>query len=125
MADTKMRILIVDDHATMRKIVKNLLKQINFTNAEEADDGTTALEKLKKEDFDFVITDYNMPQMNGMALLKAIREDEKLKKLPVLMITAEASKENILHAAHLGVNDYVVKPFNAEILKSKIDKIFK
>lgn len=125
MADTKMRILIVDDHATMRKIVKNLLKQINFTNAEEADDGTTALEKLKKEDFDFVITDYNMPQMDGMALLKAIREDEKLKKLPVLMITAEASKENILHAAHLGVNDYVVKPFNAEILKSKIDKIFK
>lgn len=125
MADTKMRILIVDDHATMRKIVKNLLKQINFTNAEEADDGTTALEKLKKEDFDFVITDYNMPQMNGMALLKAIREDEKLKKLPVLMITAEASKENILHAAHLGVNDYVVKPFNAEILQAKIDKIFK
>lgn len=125
MADTKMRILIVDDHATMRKIVKNLLKQINFTNAEEADDGTTALEKLKKEDFDFVITDYNMPQMDGMALLKAIREDEKLKKLPVLMITAEASKENILHAAHLGVNDYVVKPFNAEILQAKIDKIFK
>lgn len=125
MADTKMRILIVDDHATMRKIVKNLLKQINFTKVEEADDGTTALEKLKKEDFDFVITDYNMPQMNGMALLKAIREDEKLKKLPVLMITAEASKENILHAAHLGVNDYVVKPFNAEILQAKIDKIFK
>lgn len=125
MADTKMRILIVDDFATMRKIVRNLLKQIDFTNVEEADDGSTALEKLKSDDFDFVITDWNMPQVTGLELLKTIRADEKMKKIPVLMVTAEAEKDHIVEAAQAGVSDYVVKPFSAEVLKGKIDKIFR
>lgn len=125
MADTKMRILIVDDFATMRKIVRNLLKQIDFTNVDEADDGSTALEKLKSDDFDFVITDWNMPQVTGLELLKTIRADEKMKKIPVLMVTAEAEKGHIVEAAQAGVSDYVVKPFSAEVLKDKIDKIFR
>ena len=124
MPDVKMRVLVVNDNVTMRKIVKNLLRQLSFTNVEEADNGSTALARLEKEDFDFVITDLNMPQMNGLELLKAIRKDEKIKNLPVLMVAAEANKENILHAASLGVNDYIVKPFTAELLQSKIDKIF-
>ncbi len=124
MADTNMRVLIVDDFSTMRKIVRNLLKQLNFEKVEEADDGSSALAKLKAERFDFVITDWNMPQMTGLDLLKAIRADEKLKKIPVLMVTDEAEKENVIQAAQAGVNDYVVKPFTAEILKAKIDKIF-
>ena len=124
MAETNMRILVVDDFATMRKIVRNLLKQLEYTNVEEADDGSTALEKLKADSFEFVITDWNMPQVNGLELLKAIRADEKTKGLPVLMVTAEADKENIIQAAQAGVSDYVVKPFTADVLKGKIDKIF-
>ncbi len=124
MADPNLKILIVDDFATMRKIVRNLLKQLNFNKVDEADDGSTALAKLKAEAFDFVITDWNMPQMTGLDLLKSIRADEKLKKIPVLMVTAEADKANVIQAAQAGVNDYVVKPFTAEVLKAKIEKIF-
>ncbi len=124
MSDVKMRILVVDDNVTMRKVLKNLLRQLGFTHVEEADNGSIALERLKKEDFDFVITALNMPQLNGLDLLKAIRKDEKMKNLPVLMVAAEANKENILHAASLGVNEYIIKPFTAELLQSKIDKIF-
>ena len=124
MADTKMRILVVDDFATMRKIVRNLLKQLGYTNVDEADDGSTAIEKLKTDTFDFVITDWNMPKVTGLELIKSIRADEKTKKTPILMVTAEADKENVIQAAQAGVNDYVVKPFSAEVLKGKIDKIF-
>jgi len=123
-ADTSMRILIVDDFATMRRIVRNILKQLGYTNAEDADDGTSALALLKSEKFDFVITDWNMPKMTGLDLLKSIRSDPNLKSIPVLMVTAEALQENIVAAAKAGVNDYVVKPFDAQTLKGKIDKIF-
>jgi two-component system chemotaxis response regulator CheY len=123
-ADTSMRILIVDDFATMRRIVRNILKQLGYTNAEDADDGTSALALLKSEKFDFVITDWNMPKMTGLDLLKSIRSDPNLKDIPVLMVTAEALQENIVAAAKAGVNDYVVKPFDAQTLKGKIDKIF-
>lgn len=123
-ADTSMRILIVDDFATMRRIVRNILKQLGYTNAEDADDGTSALALLKSEKFDFVITDWNMPKMTGLDLLKSIRSDPNLKNIPVLMVTAEALQENIVAAAKAGVNDYVVKPFDAQTLKGKIDKIF-
>lgn len=123
-ANTSMRILIVDDFATMRRIVRNILKQLGYTNAEDADDGTSALALLKSEKFDFVITDWNMPKMTGLDLLKSIRSDPNLKNIPVLMVTAEALQENIVAAAKAGVNDYVVKPFDAQTLKGKIDKIF-
>lgn len=123
-ANTSMRILIVDDFATMRRIVRNILKQLGYTNAEDADDGTSALALLKSEKFDFVITDWNMPKMTGLDLLKSIRSDPNLKDIPVLMVTAEALQENIVAAAKAGVNDYVVKPFDAQTLKGKIDKIF-
>lgn len=123
-ADTSMRILIVDDFATMRRIVRNILKQLGYTNVEDADDGTSALALLKSEKFDFVITDWNMPKMTGLDLLKSIRSDPNLKNIPVLMVTAEALQENIVAAAKAGVNDYVVKPFDAQTLKGKIDKIF-
>jgi len=119
-----MRILVVDDFATMRRIVKNLLRELGFGNTAEADDGATALPMLKNGEFDFVVTDWNMPQMKGIELLKAIRSDDKLKDLPVLMVTAEAKREQIIEAASAGVNGYVVKPFTAETLKSKIEKIF-
>jgi two-component system chemotaxis response regulator CheY len=123
-ANTSMRILIVDDFATMRRIVRNILKQLGYTNVEDADDGTSALALLKSEKFDFVITDWNMPKMTGLDLLKSIRSDPNLKNIPVLMVTAEALQENIVAAAKAGVNDYVVKPFDAQTLKGKIDKIF-
>lgn len=119
-----MRILVVDDFSTMRRIVKNLLKELGFNNVEEADDGKTALPKLKSGKFDFLITDWNMPEMSGLELLKAVRADEKLKKMPVLMVTAEAKREQIIAAAEAGVNGYVVKPFTASSLKEKIEKIF-
>ena len=119
-----MKILIVDDFATMRRIVKNLLRDLGYKNTSEADDGSTALPMLKSGEFDFVITDWNMPNMQGIDLLQAIRTDEKLKKLPVLMVTAEAKREQIVRAAGAGVNGYVVKPFTAETLKMKIEKIF-
>ena len=119
-----MKILVVDDFSTMRRIVKNLLRDLGFTNTEEADDGLTALPKLQNGDFDFLVTDWNMPGMTGIDLLKTVRADEKLKTLPVLMVTAEAKKEQIVLAAQAGVNGYVVKPFTASVLKEKIEKIF-
>ncbi len=119
-----MKILIVDDFSTMRRIVKNLLRDLGFTNTSEADDGTTALPMLKNGNFDFLVTDWNMPGMSGLDLLKRVREDERLKNMPVLMVTAEAKREQIVAAAQAGVNGYVVKPFTAAVLKEKIDKIF-
>jgi len=120
----KMRILVVDDFASMRKIIKGLLKQIGFQNIEEADDGSTALEKLKIGEFDLVICDWNMPKVPGIEVLKAIRNDPRLKDLPFLMVTAEAKKDNVMEAVKAGVNQYIVKPFTAETLKKKIEKIF-
>ena len=119
-----MKILIVDDFSTMRRIVKNLLRDQGFNNTQEADDGLTALPMLKKVEFDFVVTDWNMPGMQGIDLLKNIRADDELKHLPVLMITAEAKREQIIEAAQAGVNGYIVKPFTAATLKEKLDKIF-
>ena len=119
-----MKILIVDDFSTMRRIVKNLLRDLGFNNTQEADDGLTALPMLKKGDLEFVVTDWNMPGMQGIDLLKNIRADEELKHLPVLMITAEAKREQIIEAAQAGVNGYIVKPFTAATLKEKLDKIF-
>ncbi len=119
-----MKILIVDDFSTMRRIIKNLLRDLGFNNTQEADDGSTALPMLQKGDFDFVVTDWNMPGMQGIDLLRAIRADESLKHLPVLMVTAEAKREQIIAAAQAGVNGYVVKPFTAATLKEKLDKIF-
>jgi two-component system chemotaxis response regulator CheY len=119
-----MKILIVDDFSTMRRIIKNLLRDLGFTNTAEADDGNTALPMLQNGNFDFVITDWNMPGMQGIDLLKAIRADEKLKHLPVLMVTAESKREQIIEAAQAGVNGYVVKPFTAVTLEEKINKIF-
>jgi two-component system chemotaxis response regulator CheY len=121
--DKNMKILVVDDFSTMRRIIKNLLKDLGFANIQEADDGNTALPMLQQGDFDFVVTDWNMPGMQGIDLLRAIRADDKLKHLPVLMVTAEAKKEQIVAAAQAGVNGYVVKPFTAATLKAKLDKI--
>ncbi len=119
-----MKILIVDDFSTMRRIIKNLLRDLGFTNTEEADDGNTALPLLQSGKFDFLITDWNMPGMTGIELLKAVRSDDKLVKLPILMVTAEAKRDQIVEAAQAGVNGYVVKPFTAAALKDKIEKIF-
>jgi two-component system chemotaxis response regulator CheY len=117
-------ILVVDDFATMRRIIKNILKQLGYTNVDEADDGVSALSRLKTGRFDFVVTDWNMPNMSGLDLIKAIRADANLKGIPILMVTAEAMKENIIEAVKAGVNNYVVKPFTADVLKEKIGKIF-
>ncbi|GGA78194.1 response regulator [Neiella marina] len=122
--NTDMKILIVDDFSTMRRIIKNLLRDLGFTNTQEADDGSTALPMLKNGDFDFVVTDWNMPGMQGIDLLRNIRADDQLKHLPVLMVTAEAKREQIVAAAQAGVNGYIVKPFTAATLKEKLDKIF-
>jgi two-component system chemotaxis response regulator CheY len=119
-----MKILVVDDFSTMRRIIKNLLKDLGFTNIQEADDGSTALPMLQQGDFDFVVTDWNMPGMQGIDLLRAIRADANLKHIPVLMVTAEAKKEQIVAAAQAGVNGYVIKPFTAATLKEKLAKIF-
>ena len=119
-----MKILIVDDFSTMRRIIKNLLRDLGFTNTQDADDGSTALPMLKSGDFDFLVTDWNMPGMTGIDLLKAVRADPKLQSLPVLMVTAEQKREQIIEAAQAGVNGYIVKPFTAVTLKEKIDKIF-
>ena len=121
--DKTIKILIVDDFSTMRRIVKNLLNDLGFFNTAEADDGTTALEELRKAKYDLIITDWNMPGMPGLDLLKAVRGDAKLAKLPVLMLTAEAKREQIIEAAQAGVSGYVIKPFTAATLKEKIDKI--
>jgi two-component system chemotaxis response regulator CheY len=122
--DKNMKVLVVDDFSTMRRIVKNLLRDLGFTNISEADDGSTALPMLQGGDFDFVVTDWNMPGMQGIDLLKAIRADANLAHIPVLLITAEAKKEQIVMAAQAGVNGYIVKPFTAATLKTKLDKIF-
>ena len=119
-----MKILIVDDFSTMRRIIKNLLRDLGFTNTSEADDGTTALPMLEGGKYDFLVTDWNMPGMQGIDLLKAVRANPDLASLPVLMVTAESKKDQIVEAAQAGVNGYVVKPFTALTLKEKIDKIF-
>jgi two-component system, chemotaxis family, chemotaxis protein CheY len=118
-----MKFLVVDDFSTMRRIVKNLLQELGYNDVTEADDGNTALPLLKAGSFDFLITDWNMPGMPGLELLKAVRGDPKLAKLPVLMLTAEAKREQIIEAAQAGVSGYVIKPFTAVTLKEKIDKI--
>ena len=125
MSDSTLRFLVVDDFSTMRRIVRNLLKELGYTNADEAEDGAVALAKLKNEKFDFVVSDWNMPNMTGIDLLKNIRADASLKHLPVLMITAEARKENIIEAAQNGASGYIVKPFTAATLDEKLSKIFK
>lgn len=118
-----MKFLIVDDFSTMRRIIRNLLKEIGYTNADEAEDGTAALSKLKGGNFDFVVSDINMPNMNGFELLTSIREDAELKHLPVLMVTAEARKEDIVTAAQAGASGYIVKPFTKATLEEKLLKI--
>ena len=123
--DFRMRVLVADDFATMRKIVRNILKQIGFDNIVEAEDGQAALQVLKNENIGLVVTDWNMPNMNGLELLEKIRTDPKTAKLPVLMVTAEGLKENVVAAVKAGVNNYVVKPFTAEVLQEKIEQIFK
>ncbi|MBE9527528.1 MAG: chemotaxis response regulator CheY [Proteobacteria bacterium] len=124
--DTEIKILVVDDFSTMRRIIKNLLRDLGFNNTDEADDGLTALPMLKTAKYDLLVTDWNMPGMQGIDLLKAVRadSDETLKNIPVLMVTAEQKKEQIIEAAQAGVNGYIVKPFTALILKEKLEKIF-
>ncbi|QSI75260.1 MULTISPECIES: chemotaxis response regulator CheY [Niveibacterium] len=124
MSDPKMKFLVVDDFSTMRRIVRNLLKELGYTNVDEAEDGAVALQKLQGGGFDFVVTDWNMPNMTGIELLQAIRSSSALKDLPVLMITAEAKKENIIMAAQAGASGYIVKPFTAATLSEKMGKIF-
>ena len=124
MADANMKFLVVDDFSTMRRIVRNLLKELGFQNVDEAEDGIVALSKLRGSQFDFVVSDWNMPNMTGIDLLKEIRADDNLKHLPVLMVTAEAKKENIVFAAQAGANGYIVKPFTAATLEEKLNKIF-
>lgn len=119
-----MKILVVDDFSTMRRIIKNLLRDLGFTNTSDADDGQTALPMLKGGSYDFLVTDWNMPGMTGIELLKAVRADPEMASMPVLMVTAEQKKEQIIEAAQAGVNGYIVKPFTAITLKEKIDKIF-
>ena len=118
-----LKFLVVDDFSTMRRIIKNLLNDLGYANVSEADDGKTALPMLQAGGFDFLITDWNMPGMPGLDLIKAVRADAKLSKMPVLMLTAEAKREQIIEAAQAGVNGYVIKPFTAETLKEKLDKI--
>lgn len=122
--DKNMKILVVDDFSTMRRIIKNLLRDLGFTNTQEADDGNTALPMLQAGNFDFLVTDWNMPGMQGIDLLKAVRADDKLKTMPVLMVTAESKREQIIEAAQAGVNGYIVKPFTAATLNEKLQKIF-
>ncbi|OHV12033.1 chemotaxis response regulator CheY [Kushneria phosphatilytica] len=124
MADKNINILVVDDFPTMRRIVRNLLKELGYHNVEEAEDGAAGLERLKAGGFGFVVSDWNMPNLDGLEMLKQIRADDALKHLPVLMVTAEAKKENIIAAAQAGANGYVVKPFTAATLEEKINKIF-
>ena len=124
MPDKNMRFLVVDDFSTMRRIVRNLLKELGFSNVDEAEDGAVAFQKLKAGGFDFVVSDWNMPNMDGLTMLQQIRADADLKGLPVLMVTAEAKKENIIAAAQAGASGYVVKPFTAATLDEKLSKIF-
>jgi two-component system chemotaxis response regulator CheY len=124
MADPKVKFLIVDDFSTMRRIIRNLLKELGYSNVDEAEDGVMALAKLRSDSFDFVVSDWNMPNMDGLTMLQQIRADPALAKLPVLMVTAEAKKENIIAAAQAGASGYVVKPFTAATLDEKLNKIF-
>ena len=124
MPDKNLKFLVVDDFSTMRRIVRNLLKELGFNNIEEAEDGVVALNKLNSGAYDFVVTDWNMPNMDGITLLKRIRSSNELKHLPVLMITAEAKKENIIEAAQNGASGYIVKPFTGAVLSEKMNKIF-
>lgn len=119
-----MRVLVVDDFSTMRRIIKNILRQIGFTNVVEADDGTTAWDVLNKDKIEFIISDWNMPQMTGIELLRKVRASEEFGDLPFLMVTAEAQQENIIEAVQAKVSNYIVKPFTADVMKQKIDKIF-
>ena len=119
-----LKFLVVDDFSTMRRIIRNLLKELGYSNVDEAEDGQSALGKLKRENFDFVITDWNMPGMDGLQLLQAVRADSSLSSLPVLMVTAEAKKENIIAAAQAGASGYIVKPFTSATLDEKLTKIF-
>ncbi|HTM08452.1 MAG TPA: chemotaxis response regulator CheY [Verrucomicrobiae bacterium] len=123
--DPNIDILVVDDASTMRRIVRGLLRELSLKNIREAENGTDALEELRRKKADLVISDWNMPQMTGIELLRAIRSDTSLKDVPVLMVTAEAKKENIVEAVQAGVNNYIVKPFSAETLQEKLNKIFK
>ncbi len=125
MPDANMKFLVVDDFSTMRRIVRNLLKELGFNNVEEAEDGVEALGKLRGGGFQFVISDWNMPNMTGLELLKNVRADAALKCLPLLMVTAEGKKENIIAAAQAGASGYVVKPFTSATLDEKLNKIFK
>jgi len=122
--DRNMRILVVDDFSTMRRIVKNILKQLNFTNIVDADDGTTAWEILNKDKIDFIVSDWNMPNMSGLELLKKVRNSEEFADLPFLMVTAEGQQEHIIEAVQAGVSNYIVKPFTPETVEQKIEKIF-
>lgn len=125
MVDANMKILVVDDFSTMRRIVRNLLKELGFANTHEAEDGVEALKKLRSDGgFEFVVSDWNMPNMTGIELLRTIRADANLKHLPVLMVTAEAKRENIIEAAQAGASGYVVKPFTAATLDEKLKKVF-
>ncbi len=123
MPDLDMKILVVDDFATMRRIIKNILRQIGYRNIEEADDGDVGLKLLKSQPFDFVISDWNMPKMSGLELLKAVRSDPQISDMPFLMVTAEAQKENVIEAVKAKVSNYIIKPFTAETLSEKINKI--
>lgn len=125
MHDPNLKFLIVDDFSTMRRIIRNLLKELGYTNCDEAEDGQVALQRLTNlANYDFVITDWNMPNMDGLTLLQQIRANPAIKDIPVMMVTAEAKKENIIAAAQAGANGYIVKPFTAGTLAEKIDKVF-
>lgn len=123
--DLSMKVLVVDDFATMRRIIKNVLKQIGFTHILEADDGATAIEVLKENEVDLIISDWNMPRMNGLDLLKTVRNKESTKAIPFVMVTAEAQKDNVLQAVQSGVDNYIVKPFTADAVKEKLTQVFK
>lgn len=123
MFNFKIKVLVVDDFPTMRRIVKNLLKQLGFENIDEAENGEEALRKLKGGDYGLVVSDWNMPVMEGIELLRHIRNDPHLKDIPFLMVTAEAEKEKVIEAIKAGVDNYIVKPFTGEVLKEKLEKI--
>jgi len=122
--DLNMKVLAVDDYAAMRRALRNVLKQIGFTNIVEADDGSTALRALKKQKIDVILADWNMPRMTGLELLKAVRNDESLRNIPFVMVTAEAQKSAVLEAVQAGVSSYIVKPFTADVVKEKLKQIF-
>ena len=123
--DLNMKVLVVDDFATMRRIVKNILNQIGFKNIIEADDGSSALEVLKKDKVDLIMSDWNMPKVTGLELLKAVRSDESMKDMPFLMVTAEGQNDSLVQTVQAGVSDYIVKPFTADTVKEKLEKMFK